>query len=58
MHPENPIFPDIPFSPELEGNIVELIQPLSDEGLLWLSGYIAGFRRGRVREKGVILMNA
>jgi sulfite reductase (NADPH) flavoprotein alpha-component len=50
MRPENPIFPDIPFSPELEGKILEFIQPLSDEGLLWLSGYIAGFRRGRGRE--------
>jgi sulfite reductase (NADPH) flavoprotein alpha-component len=37
----------VPLSPEVEQKILDLIQPLSDEGLLWLSGYIAGFRRAR-----------
>lgn len=51
MRPETPIPSGIPLSPELEEKIVELIQPLSNEGLLWLSGYIAGFRRGRGGER-------
>jgi len=43
----------IPLSPEVEQKILELIQPLSDEGLLWLSGYIAGFRRARGAQPSV-----
>ena len=46
-HPEKPLPSGIPLSPEVEQKILEIIQPLSDEGLLWLSGYIAGFRRAR-----------
>lgn len=34
-------------SPDLEEKILALIKPLSDDELLWLSGYIAGFRRAR-----------